>query len=376
MAKIVIIGSHAISLIDFRGNLIQELIENGHEVIACAPDAPEYIRDELTKYGAKYFNINLERTGMNPFLDLTLIIKLAKFLKFVKPDVVLTYTIKPNIYGSFCSILCRVPTIGVMITGLGHPFSDKAGILLKFISISLYRLVITKRHVIFFQNKDDMKTFIDYNIVDKRYKIEILNGSGVDINKYTPKELPSEVSFLLIARLIKEKGVREYAEAAKIIKDKYPDVRFRLVGPIEDDRFYIPREELDRWTEEGLIEYLGVLKNVRQVIGETFVYVLPSYREGTPRSVLEALAMSRPVITTDVPGCRETVVDGLNGFLVPKGDAKALAIAMEKIILQPSIAHKMGVASRRIAEEKFDVRQVNKVILASLGLFSKSPDDN
>lgn len=370
MAKIVIIGSHANSLINFRGNLIKDMIKNRHEVITCAPGASQNLRTELAKYGAVYHDINLERTGLNLLRDLSLLLRLIIYLRSVRPDVVLTYTIKPNIYGSICAVLAGVPLIGVMITGLGHPFSDKAGKFLKSISTFLYRLAITKNHVVFFQNQDDMDVFLNNKIVQKHNRLVLINGSGVDLNTFTPTKLPTEVSFLLIARIIKEKGIREYAEAARILKEKYPEVRFRLAGPLKDDRFYIPRNELDRWIEEGFIEYLGYLKDVRPAIGETLVYVLPSYREGTPRSVLEALAMARAVITTDAPGCRETVVDGLNGFLVPKENAIDLAAAMEKFILQPSLGRQMGTAGRRIAEEKFDVQKVNQVILDNLGLLS------
>ncbi len=370
MAKVVIIGNLSRCLITFRGPLIKEMIENGHDVIACAPDAPENIKEELNKLGASYHDISLDRTGMNFLQDLRGILNMVRFLKRVKPDVVLTYTIKPNIYGSISANIAKVPMVGSIITGLGHPFSDSASVILKLATVFLYRLAITKKHVMFFQNRDDMDLFLEKKIVDKQNRLVLINGSGVDIKYFSSKKLPAQISFLLIARLLKEKGVREYAEAAKILKKKYPDIVFRLVGPIKDDRFHITQDELDQWVKEGRIEFLGFLDDVRNAVEDAFVYVLPSYREGTPRSVLEAMAMSRPIITTDAPGCRETVIDGVNGFLIPVGDSEALAKAMEKFILQPSMGHMMASASRRIAEEKFDVEKVNHVILDNLGLLS------
>jgi glycosyltransferase involved in cell wall biosynthesis len=369
MAKIVIIASFAKSLVKFRGDMIQDMVKNNHEVIACAPNADENIRKTIIEYGVTYHDIALDRTGIGFLNDLKLIAYLIKFLKKEKPDIVLTYTIKPNIYGSLSALVAGVPLIGAMITGLGHPFSDSAGRLIKHTASLLYRIAITRKHVVFFQNQDDMELFQEKKIVNKYSRCILINGSGVCLKQYPPKELPDSISFLLMARLIKEKGIHEYAQAAKIIKDKYPHVRFRLAGPYMDDQFHVSREELDQWTKDGLVEYLGCLDDVRQAIEDASIYVLPSYyREGTPRSILEAMSMSRPIITTDSPGCRETVIDGVNGFLVPVRNAEALAAAMEKFIQQPSLIQQMGIASRRIAEEKYDVQDVNRVILENLGL--------
>jgi glycosyltransferase involved in cell wall biosynthesis len=369
MAKIVIIAGFAKSLIKFRGDMIQEMVKNQHEVIACAPSAEENIREMLKEYGVAYHDIALERTKVNFLNDLKLMFHLVKFLKNEKPDIVLTYTIKPNIYGSLSALIAGVPLVGSMITGLGHPFSDSAGRMLKYIASMLYRIAITKKHVVFFQNQDDMELFLKKGIVNKLSRCILINGSGVCLKQYPPKDLPESVSFLLMARLIKEKGIIEYVQAAKIIKKTYPHARFRLAGPFTDDQYHVSRDEFNQWINAGLIEYLGCLEDVRQAIEEASVYVLPSYyREGTPRSILEAMSMSRPVITTDSPGCRETVTDGVNGFLVPVKNAEALAGAMEKFIQQPFLIQQMGAASRRIAEEKYDVREVNRVILENLGL--------
>jgi len=190
----------------------------------------------------------------------------------------------------------------------------------------------------------------------------------VDTEYYKPEPFAENLSFLLIARLLKDKGIREYAESATIIKQKYPKISFRLVGWIEDNPASISKKELDLWVKQGIIEYLGKLSDVRPAIAESSVYVLPSYREGTPRTVLEAMAMGRPIITTDAPGCRETVQHGKNGFLVPVKNAPALVNAMEQFIRQPELTEQMGKASRQIAIEKYDVHKVNAVILKTMGL--------
>ncbi|MEZ4599290.1 MAG: glycosyltransferase family 4 protein [Syntrophotaleaceae bacterium] len=369
MAKVVIIASFAESLIRFRGDLIQEMVKNNHEVIACAPDADKRTLSSLKTLGVNYHNIQLNRTTFNIKSEFCLVLNLINLLRKFKPDVVLTYTIKPNIFGSLASIISGVPRIGVMVTGLGHPFSEEAGNLTRKIATILYKMSITKRHVIFFQNPDDIKLFIENKIIKENTEKILINGSGVCLTKFSSNEPPQSPSFLLIARLIKEKGIIEFVNAAKIVKKKYPNVKFRLVGSCHDDKYHITKDELDGWIKDDLIEYHGYLNDVRKVIESSSVYVLPSfYREGVPRSILEAMAMARPIITTDSPGCRETVVHGLNGLLVPPRDAEALAGAMEQLIENPSLIKKMGLASRAIAEEKYDVKKVNRVILENLGL--------
>jgi glycosyltransferase involved in cell wall biosynthesis len=198
----------------------------------------------------------------------------------------------------------------------------------------------------------------------------LTNGSGVDLEFFTPKQCPSQISFLLMARLIREKGIYEYAEAAQIIKEKYPEINFSLVGYIDEKSpSAVSRQDLQQWIESGTIDFKGFLTDVRPAIENSTIYVLPSYYpEGTPRSVLEAMAMGRPIITTDSPGCRETVEHGVNGFLIPKCDVPALVTAIEFYIENPAEINRMGMASRRIAEEKYDVHKVNAVILKAMEL--------
>ncbi len=372
MAKIVIISHYAPSLINFRGDLIKAMVELGHEVICLGPEAG--FEQPLQELGAGYRQIPLHRTGLNPLKDIKTLFSLRKAIKEIKPDLVFSYTVKPIVYSSIAAHLTGVKRTYAMITGLGYVFIGQT-LKQKFLTqvvAFLYRLGLKYNQVVFFQNSDDMHLFINKGIVPKTVKPVLVNGSGVNIEKFAfaPPKL-SPVTFLLIARLIKDKGILEYVEAARLLKQKYPTAKFQLLGPLDINPAAITQTQLNQWTKEGIIEYLGKTNDVRPFIAESSVYVLPSYREGTPRSVLEAMSMGRPVITTDAPGCRETVVNGRNGFLVPVKDISALKLAMEKFILEPDLIVHMGRQSRIIAEEKYDVRKVNRVILQEMGLIER-----
>lgn len=369
MSKIAIISHYAPSLINFRGDLIRTMAELGHEVICLGPEAG--FEQPLRELGADYRQIPLHRTGLNPLKDIKTLFSLRKVLKEIKPDLVFSYTVKPIVYGSIAAHLAGVKRMYAMITGLGYVFIGQT-LKQKFLTqvvAFLYRLGLKYNQVVFFQNSDDLHLFVNKGIVPKNVKPVLVNGSGVNIEKFAcvPPKL-SPITFLLIARLIKDKGILEYVEAARLLKQKYPTAIFQLLGPLDINPAAITQTQLNQWTKEGVIEYLGKTNDVRPFIAESSVYVLPSYREGTPRSVLEAMSMGRPVITTDAPGCRETVVNGRNGFLVPVKDISALKSAMEKFILEPDLIVHMGRQSRIIAEEKYDVRKVNRVILQEMGL--------
>jgi glycosyltransferase involved in cell wall biosynthesis len=233
----------------------------------------------------------------------------------------------------------------------------------------LYRTGLKYNSVVFFQNPDDLQLFIEKRIIPKNVKPVLINGSGVNTVRFgfaSPKLTP--ITFLLVARMIRDKGIPEYVEAARQLKKRYSEVKVQLLGPLDVNPAAITRKEIEHWSDEGIIEYLGETKDVRPYIAEASVFVLPSYREGTPRSVLEALSMGRPVITTDAPGCRETVQEGVNGYLVPIKDHTALFKAMERFVLQPELIPEFGLASRKIAEQKYDVRKVNSTILEEMEL--------
>lgn len=369
----LLIASFPDSLLHFRGSLIDDLLEAGKEVHVAVPglESGGDISVTLVNKGVSVHDIPLQRTGLNPITDLRLLLSLIALMLRHRPRFVLSYTIKPVIYGSIAAWLVGVKHRFALVTGLGYAFTGTASgkrALLRRLIQSLYRFALKRTHRVFFQNPDDQALFRELGLLSHATPSSVVNGSGVDVAEYSVAPLPDRPCFLLIARLLGDKGVREYAQAAQIVKAVYPEVVFRLVGWIDDNPDAITQRELDQWVDSDFLEFLGRLGDVRPAISDCSVYVLPSYREGTPRTVLEAMAMGRAVITTDAPGCRETVVDGDNGFLVPVKDVRALADAMMKMVATPGLAASMGARSRRIAEEKYDVHKVNAAMLEGMGI--------
>ncbi len=371
MARIFVLGSFADSLILFRGRLLEEMVRRGHEVFASAPDASAKVRGALDEMGVAYLDIPLHRTGMNPFRDLQTFVGLVRLFRRVRPDLVLSYTIKPVLYGSLAAKVAGVPRSYSMIEGLGFTFmgSGFKSRLLGVITRRMYRLALRFNRRVFFLNPDNLQVFLNQGLLQDVSQAVMLNGIGVDLEHFAPAPLPDRISFLLIARLLGDKGVREYAAAARRVRERHPEIPFRLVGWLDrDNPDTISERELDSWIQSGDIEFVGRLEDVRPAIRASAVYVLPSYHEGTPVSVMESMAMGRPVITSDAPGCRETVRDGENGFLVSPGDVAGLVTAMEYFIKHPDEVRRFGRASRRIAEEKYDVHKVNGVMMKAMEL--------
>ncbi|MCL7942311.1 glycosyltransferase family 4 protein [Halomonas sp. ATCH28] len=374
--KFLLIAGSPNSLINFRGHLLDALVASGLEVHAASPDlsSNSTVRYQLEEKGVHVHDIYINRTGINPLSDIKTFLGLLLLIWQIKPDYVLGYTIKPVIYGSLAAAFVRVPNRYALITGLGYSFSDQLGSsqkqrFVRNLVERLYRLGLRKSRKVFFQNPDDEALFREYRIIDLKVPSIVVNGSGVDTQHFAPQPLPDSPRFLLIARLLADKGIREFVDAAYIIKKTYPHVVFTLVGDIDINPKSITRKELDGWIKEGRIDYLGKLKDVRMAIAGASVFVLPSfYREGVPRTILEALSMGRAVITTDTPGCRETVIEGVNGYLVPIKNAESLADAMKSFIEQPRNIEKMGRRSREIAEQKYDVHKVNGVMLKEMGI--------
>ncbi len=367
--KIVFLASYPQSLINFRLSLMKEFIKKGHEVVAIAPHEPA-VANELLNHKIKYIPLHLERNGINPLADIKLIFSLWKILKKERPHSIFSYTIKPVIYGSISAKLARVPSIYSMITGTGYVFLDNnfKSRIVGLIARNLFRFALYFNHLIFFQNQDNLEFFRHKKIISYKKPVVIVNGSGVDCNQFTPSDYPAEISFLMIARFLHDKGIREYYEAAKIIKKRYPYVNFKLVGWIDTNPNSITQNELNNWINDNTINYLGKLSDVRDAIAASSVYVLPSYHEGTPRTVLEAMAMARPIITTNAPGCKETVIDANNGFLVPVKNIEKLSEKIEYFILHPEKIPIMGTVSRQLALDKYDVNKVNKKILTNMGI--------
>lgn len=357
----------------FRRPLLKELAGRGFTSLVYAPDWTEALEKALEQEkGAKALHYPLKRTSISPLADLKTLLSLAVSLAHSQPHLVLTFQPKPNVYGILAAALARVPLRAAVVEGLGFAFTPGEDTLKKRLVRAvlkvLYRLSFAFAHKVFFLNPDDLKEFVSQGLV-RPEKAVLLGGIGVPLEEWPPAPPHLEpLTFTLIARLLKEKGVREFAEAARRVKAKHPKARFLLIGPLDTNPGAIPEEEVRSWVEEGVLEWVPWTEDVRPYLRRTSVYVLPSYREGVPRSTQEALAMARPVITTDAPGCRETVVDGVNGFLVPPRDPEALAEAMERFIQDPSLVERMGWESRKLAEERFDAYKINARLLSELGI--------
>lgn len=369
--KILVLGSYDRSLVMFRGELLRALVVRGHEVVACAPRLTPEVRTALADWEVRSRSVALARTGTNPLADVRTMLRLRILMRDERPDVLLAYTVKPIVYGVLAARKAGVERIFSLVTGLGHTFQVGSGLhhhLVSSVVRRLYGLAMDASNTVFFQNPDDLGEFRASGLLRAPTRAVVVNGSGVDLAHYAPAPLPQEPSFLLIARLLGEKGVREYVDAARVVRRRNPLARFRLAGWIDSNPSAIRSDELQAWVSEGVIEYLGTLDDVRPAISAASTFVLPSYREGTPRTVLEAMAMGRAIITTDTPGCRETVISGENGFLVPPRDVDALASAMSDLLEHPERIPEMGARSRSIAEERYDVHAVNRVILEAMGL--------
>ena len=374
--RLALITSQAFSLGNFRGPLIRDLVRAGIEVYALAPDYDPAQREVVRGLGAVPVDFSLSRTGMNPLRDGLDMLRLAILLRRLRVDMSLGYFIKPVIYGTLAAWLAGVPHHFALIAGLGFVFtpssarlSRKRRMLRKSVE-GLYRLALRRVERVIFQNDSDLAEFVEGGLVAAE-KAVVICGTGVDLAEWpSVRPVVEPVTFLLAARLLREKGIVEYAKAARRVKARYPQARFILLGGLDPNPGGLSRAEVQAWVAEGLLEWPGHVE-VKPWLAQASVYVLPSYyREGVPRSTQEALAMGRPVITTDAPGCRETVVDGENGFLVPVRDVEALAERMIRFIEEPALIETMGWAARRLAEERFDVRRINARILEILGIAS------
>ena len=378
--KFLIFSNYLPFVLNFRGKLLESIANKGYEIHILAPNIEMYHDDliRLTNLGYVVHSVPMQRTGTNPIADAQTLLATYKKIRVIKPDFIVSYTIKPVIYGTLAAWLARVPKRFALITGLGYAFQQIDGnnksSLLQKTAHKLYQQALSKATKVFFQNPDDLKLFIELQLLNSDTPAVIVNGSGVDIADFDvlpfdyDQEGSVKPSFLLIARLLKDKGIIEYVEAARRVREKYPLAEFNLVGWIDENPAAIEQQQLDSWIEEGIIKYWGKLDDVRPAIAACSVYVLPSYREGTPRTVLEAMSMGRAIITTDAPGCRETVIPNYNGYLVSIKSVDELADAMCQFIEDPKLYEQMGKASRRVVLEKYDVEKVNEYMISEMGL--------
>lgn len=370
MATVLLNGSLASSLVNFRGPFIRAMIARGHRVHCTAPDIPADVSEQLRDWGAGCESVPLARTGLSVRADLTYRAALRAVIRRVRPDLVVGYTVKPNIWGSLAARAEGVASAS-FVTGLGFAFiargQGRVRRAVQALARRLYRRATDANRVVVFQNEDDLADFTAAGCLADPAKARMVNGSGVDVAHYMVAPLPEAPVFLLIARLLWSKGIAEYAEATRMVRDAVPGAVVRLAGFLDPGPDGASAEDLVGWQAEGL-EYIGELTDVRPAMAAASVYVLPSWREGTPRTVLEAMAMGRPIVTTDAPGCRATVSHGDNGLLAPVRDAQALADAMIRLARDPAERARMGARGRARAEERYNVHRVNEVLIAHLGL--------
>lgn len=356
--KVMIALNTAWNLVNFRAGLIRALIAAGYEVVAVAPD-DEY-SPRLAALGCRFVPLPMDNKGVNPGRDLLLLWRFVRLLVSERPDVFLGYTVKPNVYGSMAAHLLDIPVIN-NVAGLGTAFI-KQNWLTKVVK-TLYRVALLRSGKVFFQNEEDLDLFVATGLV-KQQVTGRLPGSGVDLARFAVAPLPSftgegdgKVRFLLIARMLREKGIAVYVEAGRLLRDKFPNAEFCLLGFLDvQNPSAISREEMAAWVAEGAVSYLGSSDDVRKEIAMSDCVVLPSYyREGTPRSLLEAAAMGRPIITTDAIGCRDVVDDGVNGYLCHSRDEEDLAGKMAQFLEMSADARvAMGLAGRAKVEREFD----------------------
>jgi glycosyltransferase involved in cell wall biosynthesis len=363
--RIAIVINASWNIYNFRMGLIQNFLETGHEVYAIAP--PDEYSELLVKAGCHYIPVDLDNKGSHPLKDLAYTVSLYKVYKTIKPDAILHYTIKPNIYGTIAASLLGLKAIN-NVSGLGTVFL-RDNFTSKFAHF-LYRLTFIFPEKVFFQNPDDRNLFIQRGLV-KETITDVLPGSGINLQKFRP--LPFQrnntFTFLLIARLLYDKGIVEYIEAIQALKKRGIHAHFQLLGFKDMSSSGIPEVLLNKWIASGLVEYLGITDNVTHFINLADCVVLPSYREGTPRTLLEAAALAKPLIATRVPGCTEIVEHGYNGFLCEMKNAADLARQMYKMAkLDDSTLQVMGEASRQKVEEKFNETLVIDKYMEALGL--------
>jgi glycosyltransferase involved in cell wall biosynthesis len=373
--KVLIGLNSAWNLLNFRAGLIRALLADGHTVVLAAP-ADEHV-PALQALGVRFVHLPMHTHGTNPFTDLMLLWRFVRVMRRERPDVLLGYTAKPNVYGSLAAYALGIAVIN-NIAGLGSVFI-RGGWLARVLQ-QLYRFALAWSRRVFFQNPDDLQLFLNLGLVAQP-QTALLPGSGVDLHKFQRVPLPylqgsaatqsaghRRFVFLLVARMLKDKGVEEYVQAARLVKASYPHVECALLGFMDSDNpNAISAQKMQAWVDEGVVSYWGTSRDVREKLAQADCVVLPSYREGTPRTLLEAAAMGRPLIATNVPGCREVVCDGLNGLLCQPRDPQDLAKQMTNMLaMTDAQLQQMGYASRQWVEQRFDEQIVIDQYLKAL----------
>lgn len=376
--KVAIVTAATNTIRRFRLEMAEEFVRRGCEVLVLG-DEPEKKWDEFfSGKGMQYLSYPVSRNGTNPVQDLRTQKALQNIFENEMPDKVFTYQAKPNIYGNLAAQRAGIPEMYALVAGLGSVFrsNDFKSRAIGCVVSWEYRLALRHVKKVFFQNRDDVAEFIRRGITTED-KVVMLHGSGVNTEAFAQVPLPETPTFVLVGRLVRGKGVFEYLEAARIVRKEIPEARFLLVGPFDTNPTSLTPEDLAPYEEDGTVQYLGELEDVRPALTRASAFCLPSYYgEGTPKSALEAMSMGRPVVMADAVGSREVVVRGANGILVPPRDAVALAAALMLLAKDPSLTAQMGAESRRLAEELFDVRKVNDVICETMGIPRMTTDSD
>lgn len=366
--KILVISPKNKTVFNFRGDLIRDMIDKGNEVFVIGPNR-DYLDDILALGVKRFVEVPLEKDNTSVTGDLKYLIHLTKVIRELRPDMVFSYTIKPVIYGSIAARMCGVKHIFPMVTGLGRVYASQSmkAKLTKKLTKMLYTIAFKGCEKVIFQNPDDIDEFVSQKYLPKE-KCALVNGSGVNMSRFARTAIPDEPVFLMVSRIIREKGILEFAKAARIVKARFPNARCCVLGGYDKSIGALKEEDLREYVEDGSIELLGEVKEPVSVYSECSVFVLPSYyREGLPRTILEAMSCGRPVITTDWVGCREPIEDGVNGFLVPIKDSCALAEKMKLLSLDPKQRESMGQAAYDICREKYSAEIVNRQIREQMG---------
>lgn len=394
--KIAVLGNQARAMCNFWTLLIRRLSESGHEVICLVPESSKANMEaglmesgmdglqaetdatawekRLEDTGARVLHYPLDRKGLNPAKDLKSLLALRSVFAREQPEILFAYTIKPVIYGAMAAALAGSPARErrcLMITGLGYMFEGGSFVKRALMQVArlLYRTAFSCAGKVFFQNAEDWELFEKLSIIPQRTAVRMSKGCGVDTERFSPKPLPSgPATFLFVGRLLEAKGLRELAEAARLVKREHPEVRFCILGPEEHGAGSIPLAEVLQWQNEGILDYLGETSDVRPYIEKATAVVLPSWREGTPCSLLEAMSMERPIIAADAPGSREVIRHGINGLLTPVKDAPALAEAMKSLITDPSSVKRMGKSGRNLAVREFSADAVACYLMREMGI--------
>jgi len=362
--KVLLIGNQANTILLFRRRLIEKLIERDVTVYTLTMDNDPEKFKKIAEIGAVPEQYFFSRAGVNPFSDFLNTYRLSQKIKKIQPNVVLCFFPKPVIFGSIASKCAGVKNINILLEGLGYCFTEHPTPssfkkkLTRAIQVLLYKCSLRLGKEVIFLNSDDYNDLVvNHNIPVKSKRI--IGGIGVNLNEYQySKPELTPIHFTMVSRLLIDKGVREFINAAQLVKASYPDAHFSIAGAFDENPGGITHSEYAEWVKQGNVEFLGQISNIKDYLLKGSVFVLPSYREGVPKSTQEAMAVGRAIITTDVPGCRETVIEGYNGFLIPPWNADDLAKKMVTFIENPQLIVKMGVASRRMAEEKFDEEKI------------------